>query len=110
MGRRHHESVILLKKCPFYGFRWPDRQLDLYQVEGAECGLDLDQNGPCKRESVGLTVDFYCCEVAAKARMYLKVGADRIRFHPVGVPVGIGLKEWTHQTTGGAPRSAGRAA
>ena len=88
------------KKCPFYGFRWPDRQLTLIHVGGNECGLDIDENGSCKMETAGQEVNFCECEVAANAQAFLKAGADRIRFSAPGGTEKIGLEEWTDVVMG----------
>lgn len=86
---------MVRKGCPFYGFRWPDRQPKLVYVGGGECGLDIDGNGPCRMETSGMPVNFCRCEVANAARLYLVAGADRIRFYPPEEPEGISLEEWT---------------
>ena len=75
-------------KCPFYGYRWPERTTDIYQVGGNECGLDFDANGPCKMESSGRSIDFRECEIVARAGAFLSVVANRIRF-----------VEWDHGDT-----------
>lgn len=96
----HRRSIMCPKRCPFYGFRWPDRQSRLVHIGGAECGLDIDRNGPCKMESTGREVDFRSCEIASAARVYLDCGADRIRFYPPGAPEGIALDAWTDRVMG----------
>jgi hypothetical protein len=68
------------KRCPVYGFHCPDRQPTLIHVGGNECGLDIDNNGPCKMETDGREVNFWPCEVAAKEQPFLKAGAARIGF------------------------------
>ena len=88
------------KRCPFYGFRWPDRQSKLVYIGGNECGLDLDRNGPCKMEATGQEVNFCLCDVAQAARTYLEVGADRIHFRPGGDGEEVGLEAWTDQVMG----------
>jgi hypothetical protein len=85
---------MVYKRCPFYGFRWPERKPGLVHVGGSECGLDVEKNGPCQMERQGRQVDFWRCEVAHAARNYLEVGADRIRFNPPGEE-GVGLQAWT---------------
>lgn len=92
------------KRCPFYGFRWPDRQSKLIHVGGGECGLDIERNGPCKLEAAGREVNFWQCEVAAAAQVYLNAGADRIRFFPPGTEEAIGLEEWTERVMSWAPQ------
>jgi hypothetical protein len=89
-----HRPQVAHQKCPFYGFRWPERQSTLFHVGGNECGLDVEKNGPCQMECQGMLVNFHRCEVAHAARAYLQAGADRIRFYPPGEE-GIGLEAWT---------------
>lgn len=81
------------KRCPFYGFRWPERQTRLYQVGGNECGLDIHENGPCQMEVTGREVNFHICELAAGLRVYLDWAEKRIGFYPGG----LALDEWTNQ-------------
>jgi hypothetical protein len=88
------------KRCPFYGFRWPDRQSKLVQIGGNECGLDIEGNGPCKMEAEGREVNFCLCEVADAARMYLELGGHRIRFCSADSSEEIALEEWTDQVMG----------
>src|ERR1051326_7514907 len=83
------------RKCPFFGFRWPDRTSDLYQIGGSECGLDLDNNGPCRMELEGCEIDFDHCPTADAARWFLAAAEDRIRFYPSGTEQGIPLDDWT---------------
>ena len=87
------------QKCPFYGFRWPDRKADLIDVGGNECGLDLDNNGACTMESQGCAADFSRCEAAASIKIFLWFGSgsSRIRFFPSGSAVGIAFEDWTNQ-------------
>ena len=82
-------------KCPYYGFRWPKRSLQLIQVGGNECGLDLDVNGPCRMEAVGLTPDFRVCQFAEFARIFLSVAADEVRFLRSNDAEALPLKAWT---------------
>lgn len=88
------------KRCPFYGFRWPARQSRLVQIGGNECGLDIEENGPCRMEAAGLEVNYVLCDVANAAQMYLELGADRIRFRAGGSSEEISLEEWTDQVMG----------
>ncbi len=67
---------------------------------GNECGLDIDHNGPCRMETAGLQVDFWRCDVANSARVYLDAGANLIRFYPSGAPEGVGLELWTEKVMG----------
>jgi hypothetical protein len=94
--------LVVFKRCPFYGFRWPERQAKLVHVGGNECGLDVETNGACKMEAAAQQVDFWHCEVAHAARVYLEAGSDRIRFYPPGAPNGIGLELWTDEVMGKA--------
>lgn len=86
-----------LPKCPFYGFRWPERRPDLIAVGGNECGIDVDRNGPCRMEAKGCAANYSYCEAAADARVYLTLGSDRIRFFPSGLAEGVPLEAWTNQ-------------
>lgn len=81
-------------RCPFYGFRWPDRTTQLNHVGGNECGLDLDVNGPCKMEQEGRTVCMDYCDVAGRAKPFIDVLLHRIRVYPSGAPDGLAYVEW----------------
>lgn len=81
-------------RCPFYGFRWPDRTTRLVHVGGDECALDLDENGPCKMQMAGRTVSMHYCEIAEKARPFIDVMIDRVRVYPDGASPGIPFSEW----------------
>jgi len=87
----------MAKRCPFYGFRWPERKSDLFEVGGSECGLDIDRNGACRMELEGSAVDFRRCEVAAAATLYLELGSGRIGFYPSGANRSVPLPEWTRR-------------
>jgi len=95
---QHHfvRNITLMtsKGCAFYGFRWPRRQTDLFQVGGNECGLDFDTNGPCKMESCGQEIDFQQCPTAAAAKTFLEVVAVRVRFFPSGQEEAIPFRTW----------------
>jgi hypothetical protein len=81
-------------RCPFYGFRWPDRTARLIQVGGNECGLDFDASGPCRMEQEGRTVCMHYCDVATRAKPFIDVLMHRIRVYPVDAPNGLGYLEW----------------
>jgi hypothetical protein len=85
---------MLHHKCPFYGFRWPQRNCDLIAAGENECGLDLDKNRPCVMESHGLSANFLVCEVAASAQAFVSVVSSRIRFFPPGHAEGIAFEDW----------------
>jgi hypothetical protein len=51
-------------------------------------------------ETAGLQVDFWRCDVANSARVYLDAGANLIRFYPSGAPEGVGLELWTEKVMG----------
>lgn len=85
----------MLKRCPFYGFRWPERSANLVQVGGSECGLDLEGNGSCKMEALGFETNFHRCEIAAGLRVFLLLAAHRTRFFPDGDTQGIPFEEWS---------------
>lgn len=95
---------MALKRCPFYGFRWPDRKSALIQVGGAECGLDFEGRGACKMEAAGWNVDFYRCEVAQAAQVVLGVAGHLVQFYPSEASSGIGLEAWTDLVMGYARR------
>ena len=88
-------TFMVSPRCPFYGFRWPDRKMDLVQMGGNECGLDFDINGPCKMETCGLTPDARACQVAEFARAFLSVAENRMRFYPAPYTEGLSLRKWT---------------
>jgi len=92
---------MTLARCPFYGFRWPERSADVIAVGGNECGLDVDNNGPCRMEAAGLAVDFCGCRTAGVARPFLSIGAARIRFFPPDVAGGVGFEDWTNEVMKG---------
>ena len=66
--------------CPFYGFRWPDRSATLPHVGGDECGLDLDNCGPCILERNGQEVNYYVCHRVTRYRRLLEPAKHLIRF------------------------------
>lgn len=87
----------MTSRCPFYGYRWPDRQMSLVQVNGNECGLDFDLNGPCKMEICEVIPDIRTCQFADFARVFLAFAQDRIRFYPAPHAEGLSLSDWTNQ-------------
>jgi len=82
-------------RCPFYGFRWPDRTTDLVDVGGNECGLDLDLCGPCKMELQNCAPDYRYCETVSAAKAFLSVATSRIRFFPSNSVEGVSFEVWT---------------
>ena len=68
--------------------------MELIQIGGNECGLDLDVNGPCTMEAAGLVPDFSRCDVPQFKWVFLSVAADRIRFYSATYPKGMSLKDW----------------
>lgn len=81
-------------RCPFYGFRWPDRKTQLVETGGNECGLDLDVNGACRMEESGRTVNFDFCEQAWRAEAVIAAASRLICFIPAGETRPIPFQEW----------------
>ena len=78
--------------CPFYGFHWPERSPTLEYVGGNECGLDLDQHGPCKMGKEGRLPDYYSCPLVDAARHRLHSAKRLIYFQAGGTA--HTLDEW----------------
>src|SRR5438067_2363336 len=70
----------VMARCPFYGFRWPERSSELRYIGGNECGLDFEDKGPCLMERDGRTVNYFACPVALSLRGALVAAKDHIRF------------------------------
>ena len=66
--------------CPFYGFRWPDHSSTLRQAGGNECGLDIQQNGPCRMEFTCRPVNYFTCPVVQGRRVLLEAAGHLIEF------------------------------
>jgi hypothetical protein len=94
----HHSAM---EKCPFYGFRWPDRTATLFGIGGSECGLDLEGNGPCLMEASGCAIDYRRCEVAERMKPFLSFGASKMRFIPAGSTQLIAFEDWTNRVMSG---------
>jgi len=84
------------RRCPFYGFRWPERTAHLIEAGGNECGLDLDIHGSCTMESAGAAPDFDRCQTAATLQWFLFLASRRLRFFPSGSTAGLAWKDWNH--------------
>jgi hypothetical protein len=84
--------------CPFYGFHWPDKTSDLFQVESNECGLDVQCHGPCQMEESGRTVSFDYCEVPLHWKPLLESFSNEILFHIRDAPKPVSLAAWRRQT------------
>jgi hypothetical protein len=84
-------------RCPFYGYRWPDRTVELTEVGGNECGLDLDENGACRMELENLPVDYGHCLIALEAKPLLDMALQRIRFKPARATEPIAFRDWREQ-------------
>ena len=82
-------------KCPFYGFRWPERRSELVDVGGHECGLDFDEQGACRIAAEGGEIDFQHCKTAARAKPFLSVIANRVRFVRLPSPDGMPFSAWS---------------
>ena len=67
-------------RCPFYGFRWPERSTTLRYVGGNECGLDIGHYVPCMMETEGRTVNYFVCPVVHGEWNFLQVGKHLISF------------------------------
>ena len=66
--------------CPFHGFHWPDRSETLRHVGGDECGLDLDDHGPCVLERDGLPIEYRACPVVESRGNFLGAAKHLIKF------------------------------
>ena len=69
-----------MSRCPFYGYRWPERSPTLEYVGGNGCGLDLEQNGPCRMELENKQVDYRSCEYASHSAHLIEAAKDLIQF------------------------------
>lgn len=67
-------------RCPFYGFRWPEKSSELTPVGGNECGLDMESNGPCAMEAAGRHVNYFACPVAIERKTLLDAAERLISF------------------------------
>jgi hypothetical protein len=84
------------RKCPFYGFHWPERGTSLQWSGGSECGLDLDHHGPCQMEQQHDEVDFQRCPRRLTSKNLLDAGKLHIRFYsPELPPDGLPLETWS---------------
>ena len=84
------------RRCPFYGFHWPDRGANLWWSGGAECGLDLDRHGPCRMEREHGEVDYCRCPLRVTSQNLLDAGKHHIRFYaPELPPDGLPLEIWS---------------
>jgi hypothetical protein len=81
-----------MARCPFYGCRWPDRSPQLDAVGGNECGLDVDEHGPCHMEAEGRLADFFACPVVQRMDVMLTASEGIVRF-PEEETV-VTLREW----------------
>lgn len=81
-------------KCPFYGFRWPERTTNLVGVGGDECALDFNEQGPCAMVAQGGVPDFRFCAVADGAKNLLAVMGARIHFVTPDSPTALSYPEW----------------
>jgi hypothetical protein len=54
--------------CPFYGYRWPDRQPVLEYAGDNNCGLQLDMAKPCVMELGGETPAYDICPMTLALR------------------------------------------
>jgi hypothetical protein len=79
-------------RCPFYGFRWPERNPVLRYVGGNECGLDLGRHEACAMEVEKRQVDFFACPVAVEQRHMLYPAQHLIGFERDGRAQRLG--EW----------------
>jgi hypothetical protein len=78
--------------CPFYGYRWPDRQPVLEHVGGNNCGLALDAAAPCLMESRGDAVAYDRCSKTLALRFQLDSVRRLIVFREGGQEVR--LSDW----------------
>ena len=93
-----------MPQCPFYGFRWPERSLQLFQVGGNECGLEWDRQAPCLMEMEGQTVNYYRCPLVLRMKTQFLVARRRIEFRaPTGTTTleRWELENWATKSGGG---------
>ena len=69
-----------MPQCPFYGFRWPERSLQLCHVGGNECGLEWVRQAPCLMEMEGQAVNYYRCPLVVSMTGQLSAVRGRIGF------------------------------
>ena len=67
-------------RCPFYGFRWPDRSTTLRYVGGIECGLDFDRHSSCVMKMEGRSVSHFSCPVVRAKWNFLQAGKHLMHF------------------------------
>jgi hypothetical protein len=85
-------------RCPFYGFRWPERSRSLSDTGDNECALDFERNGPCIMEAQGKEPDLDACPVPVPIRPLLDASRKTIIIHPAEfAPEGVSLEDWTRQ-------------
>jgi hypothetical protein len=77
-------------RCPFYGFRWPERNPVLRYVGGNECGLDLGRHEACAMEVEKRQVDFFACPVAVEQRHMLYPANTSSALSEMAAPRGWG--------------------
>jgi len=95
-------------RCPFYGFRCPDKTTGLTEVGGKECGLELDAHGSCLMEMTGKIVDYVSCPVALHYRNVAEIAAPTICFFPTSSPGnvpegGVPFERWRRHVIGSKP-------
>ncbi len=87
------------KRCPFYGFHWPEKTRALHESGGNECALDFQHNGACAMETEGKPPDYDACPLVRPLRKLLESVAHQVTFYPSEIPAGLSLAEWTRQVT-----------
>src|SRR4051794_25600003 len=79
--------------CPFYGNRWPEVSLNMQNVGGNECGLDIALRRQCHMQAAGISVNFFTCDFANSLQAILASAEDRISF-PRAEEAPITLRQW----------------
>src|SRR5215467_6551966 len=68
-------------RCPFYGFHWPnDANQLLYATDDSQCGLDVNEHGPCAMEAEGHTADFDQCPLVRSRSPFLEAFRAKLHF------------------------------
>ena len=87
------------KRCPFYGFHWPEKTRALHDSGGNECALDFQANGPCTMETNGKEPEYDSCPLIRPIRALLESAGRHVTFYPAEIPDGISMAEWTRRAT-----------
>jgi hypothetical protein len=90
---------VVVCRCPFYGFRWPEGTDTLVGTGTDECGLDFNNHGQCVMRRDGRDVNYYACEVAIGLESFIPAAALYAKFRPVpGSGTLVLFDEWRART------------